>query len=302
MPVRGSGTSPLRRGAGFRCHRRTLGHSAATGHRSNYRHPCPQTKPGTFGGRVPPSCCPQPGAGPGQQTQARRLVPEYNFGPAPYAALGRLAQSAFLGSHELSGRIDVAADRKRHHAATGGGMGGESTNAVLRQHQLRHVPFLGESSTVSAARTRQEQTHRSAHRGPGVAGLLVFSFPSFLADLRVLGKRIAHSHEPGWRGKPYTPERIQNNLDTIISGQYVADFLWGKVTRKHRRLGIAFGTDDDAYQKLKKRVLGKRILFTDRTDLTDEEIIFGYRVQHHVKRAFRAMKDPYFISFSPPHH
>jgi hypothetical protein len=58
------------------------------------------------------------------------------------------------------------------------------------------------------------------------------------------------------------------------------------VTRKHKRLGIAFGTDDDAYQKLKKRVLGKRILFTDRTDLTDEEIIFGYRGQHHLVRPF----------------
>jgi hypothetical protein len=33
--------------------------------------------------------------------------------------------------------------------------------------------------------------------------------------------------------------------------------------------------------------------------LTDEEIIFGYRGQHHVERAFRDMKDPYFISFSP---
>ena len=43
-------------------------------------------------------------------------------------------------------------------------------------------------------------------------------------------------------------------------------------------------------------------MFTDRTDLTDEEIIFGYRGQHHVERAFRDMKDPYFISFSPPHH
>lgn len=117
-----------------------------------------------------------------------------------------------------------------------------------------------------------------------------------------LEKRIARSQEPGWKGKPYTEQSIQKNLHAIISGQYIADFLWGKVTRKHGRLGMAFGTDDDAYQKLKKRVLGKRILFTDRSDLTDEEIISGYRGQHHVERAFRDMKDPYFISFSPPHH
>src|SRR6266480_1833727 len=355
MPFRSSGTSPLRRGAGFRCHRRTLGHSAATGHRSNDRYPCPQTKPGTFGGRVPPSCRPQPRAGPGQQTQARRLVPEYNFGPAPSAAPGRLAQSAFLGSHALSGRIDVAADRKRHHAATGGGMEGRSTNAVLRHHQLRHVPFLGETRTVGAARARQVQTQRSAHRGLALLVSWDFHIPVFsqiyqgnqndsltfsrvlddlvaryrmfrekchsitlvfdkgnnseetfqhlegspyhfigslvptqhqdllnilleqfrsledsrfagvrvyrtqkevfgekrtivitrsrallrgqilgirqhlakkLRALRDLEKRISRSHEPGWKGKPYTPESIQKNLDTIISGQYVADFLW----------------------------------------------------------------------------
>jgi len=123
-----------------------------------------------------------------------------------------------------------------------------------------------------------------------------------LKALRELQNRVARSHEPGWKGKPYTDESIQKNLDKIISGQYIVDFLWGKVARKHGRLGIEFGTDDEAYNNLKKRVLGKRILFTDRQDLTDEEIIFGYRGQHHVERAFKDMKDPYFISFSPARH
>lgn len=123
-----------------------------------------------------------------------------------------------------------------------------------------------------------------------------------LKALRELQNRVARSHEPGWKGKPYTDESIQKNLDKIISGQYIVDFLWGKVAHKHGRLGIEFGIDDEAYNKLKKRVLGKRILFTDRQDLTDEEIIFGYRGQHHVERAFKDMKDPYFISFSPPRH
>jgi transposase len=123
-----------------------------------------------------------------------------------------------------------------------------------------------------------------------------------LKALRELQSLVARSHESGWKGKPYTEESIQRNLDKIISGQYIVEFLWGKVTHRHGRLGIEFGTDDDAYKKLKKRVLGKRILFTDRDDLTDEEIIFGYRGQHHVERAFKDMKDPYFISFSPARH
>jgi len=123
-----------------------------------------------------------------------------------------------------------------------------------------------------------------------------------LKALRELQSRVARSHDAGWKGKPYTSESIQKNLDKIISGQYIGEFLWGKVTHKHGRLGIEFGTDDEAYNKLKKRVLGKRILFTDRDDLTDEEIIFGYRGQHNVEKAFKDMKDPYFISFSPAHH
>jgi len=123
-----------------------------------------------------------------------------------------------------------------------------------------------------------------------------------LRALRDLQKRIDRSYEPGWRGKPYTEESIQKNLDTIVTVQYIADFLRGRVTRKNGRLGIEFGTDDVAYNELKTRVLGKRILFTDFGDLTDEEIIFGYRGQHHVERAFKDMKDPYFISFSPARH
>jgi len=123
-----------------------------------------------------------------------------------------------------------------------------------------------------------------------------------LRALRDLQKRIARSHKPGWRGKPYTAASIQKNLEALIFGQYIQDFLWGRVTRKHKRLGIAFGTDQEAYRKLKARLLGKRILFTDRTDLSEEQIIFGYRGQHHIERAFRDMKDPYSIRFSPPHH
>lgn len=123
-----------------------------------------------------------------------------------------------------------------------------------------------------------------------------------LKALRDLQKRVARSHESGWKGKPYTEESLQKNLEKIISGQYIVDFLWGRVTRKQGRLGIEFGIDAEAYNALKRRVLGKRILFTDREDLSDQEIIFGYRGQHHVERAFKDMKDPYFISFSPPHH
>src|SRR5260370_24985700 len=38
-----------------------------------------------------------------------------------------------------------------------------------------------------------------------------------LRALRDLAKRIAHSHEPGWRRKPYTTDSLQNKHDTLLS-------------------------------------------------------------------------------------
>lgn len=123
-----------------------------------------------------------------------------------------------------------------------------------------------------------------------------------LRALRDLQQRVGRSQQPGWRGKPYTRQALEENLKSITSGQYIREFLWAKVTEHDGRLAVEFGNDDVAYQRLKQRVLGKRILFTTNPELTDEEIVFGYRGQHHVERAFRDMKDPCFIRFSPAYH
>jgi len=49
-------------------------------------------------------------------------------------------------------------------------------------------------------------------------------------------------------------------------------------------------------------LLGKTILFTDRADWTDEQIVRAYRSQSHVESAFRAMKDPHYLTFRPTYH
>lgn len=123
-----------------------------------------------------------------------------------------------------------------------------------------------------------------------------------LRALKDLQRKVRLSTDPGWRGKPYTREGIDKAIETITSGQYIREFLWGRVHKKAGAFSIEFGTDHDAYLRLKRRLLGKRILFTDHPDLTDEEIVFGYRGQHHVERAFREMKNPCFIRVSPAFH
>ena len=59
---------------------------------------------------------------------------------------------------------------------------------------------------------------------------------------------------------------------------------------------------DSEWEKLDRELLGKTILFTDRNDWTDEQIVCAYRSQSHVEAAFRRMKDPRFLTFRPTHH
>src|SRR5262249_58613280 len=68
------------------------------------------------------------------------------------------------------------------------------------------------------------------------------------------------------------------------------------------RLVLDYGVDQAAFGKLRREVLGKRILFTDNADWSEEEIVAGYRGQHHVERAFRDLKDPELIRFRPMFH
>jgi transposase len=50
-------------------------------------------------------------------------------------------------------------------------------------------------------------------------------------------------------------------------------------------------------------LLGKTILFTDHgADRADEQIVLGYRAQHHVEDNFRQLKNPLYLSFRPTFH
>jgi transposase len=57
-----------------------------------------------------------------------------------------------------------------------------------------------------------------------------------------------------------------------------------------------------AWQRLQATRLGKTILFTDRTDWTDAEVVRGYRSQHHVESAFRDLKHVKHLSLRPQRH
>lgn len=122
------------------------------------------------------------------------------------------------------------------------------------------------------------------------------------AALHNLRAKVRRSQRPGARGKGYTRESLQKRLDTINSGQYISDILKTKIGRSKRRLDFTFWTDIQAFHELQRERLGKRILCTDQSSWTTEEIILGSRAQYHVEDAFKQMKDPHWVSFSPSFH
>ncbi len=120
--------------------------------------------------------------------------------------------------------------------------------------------------------------------------------------LQELRTKLRRSQQPKARGKGYTRESLKKHLESITSGQYVSEILKTEIIESDGRLDFLFWTDAAAFERLKRSRLGKRILCTNNHKWSTEEIILGSRAQHHVEDAFKQMKNPHWVSFSPAFH
>lgn len=122
------------------------------------------------------------------------------------------------------------------------------------------------------------------------------------AALTQLRAKLHRSQHPPARGKGYTRESLEKQLKAITAGQYIAELLKPTITAPQDKLDFSFATDFTAFDRLKRTRLGKRILCTDQHQWATQDIIVGSRAQSHVEDAFRQMKDPHWVSFSPAFH
>jgi transposase len=103
------------------------------------------------------------------------------------------------------------------------------------------------------------------------------------------------------RGKPPQLASVRAQVEKLLGAQFMKKLLRYQLKGK----GIprlSFQTDAAALERLITTELGKTLLFTDNSDWTDEEIVLGYRAQYHIEHAFRQMKDPHFLGWSPMYH
>jgi transposase len=146
--------------------------------------------------------------------------------------------------------------------------------------------------------------------------LVVFNRPLYQSQLKTLRREINKRRRKlkalhvalqrsarRTQGKKPTLEGTGKRVDAILSGRHMKELFSAQLTAgKSSRIQLRWRFKVRAWKTLQTSLLGKTILFTDRADWSDEQIVRAYRSQAHVESAFRAMKDPHFLSFRPTHH
>ncbi len=118
--------------------------------------------------------------------------------------------------------------------------------------------------------------------------------------------RLARWHSGELRGghRP-TLAIVRKRVAAILRGQHMKALFEIEIAPHPDQPDLAqldWRLSAQALADLERRKLGKTLLFTDRTDWSDEDVVAAYRGQHHVEAAFRQMKDTEHVSFRPAYH
>ena len=146
--------------------------------------------------------------------------------------------------------------------------------------------------------------------------LVTFNRPLFRAQLKTLRRevnkrqrkleRLRVSLERGAHrnaGKKATLDGTRKRVDGLLAARHMKELFTVEVRQGREELPeISWSFNNTGWEQLKRTLLGKTILFTDRAEWTDEQIVRYYRSQAHVESAFRGMKDPRCLAFRPVHH
>jgi transposase len=121
-----------------------------------------------------------------------------------------------------------------------------------------------------------------------------------LHDLQIQLQRRREGKVKG--GKAPTLDSVKKQIHTICSAQFVEKILKAEVQQVRQGLELTFRTDQAALDRLCRVQFGKTILFTDNADWAAEQIVLAYRSQYHIEDAFKQMKNPHFLGWSPMFH
>ncbi len=104
------------------------------------------------------------------------------------------------------------------------------------------------------------------------------------------------------KGKKPTKDSVTKNVEAILKAEYMSELFYYEVLEQDGHPYLTFAFSDEALEQLTEQQLGKTALFTDRDDLSNEQIVTAYRSAWHVEASFRQMKDTDHLSVKPIFH
>jgi transposase len=105
------------------------------------------------------------------------------------------------------------------------------------------------------------------------------------------------------KGRKPTVDNEKSQVKSILGAEYMSRIF--DVTMEAGDGGeirMEYVYNPEKLKEIKDTLLGKTILFTDRKDWTEEEIVGSYRSAYHVEDAFRQMKNTNYLDFRPIRH
>lgn len=172
---------------------------------------------------------------------------------------------------------------------------------LLKIPRERFRPLAGDPETL-VCRTRADVFGRER------MVVISHSEPFHARQRRGLAQTLLKARRALWelkgvveRGRHRMDEAaLATRLKEITKPRWLAELVQVEADLAASR--FRFTVDQERLTTLDRELLGKRLIFSDRDDWTDEQIVAAYRAQAKAERGFRQMKHPTFGAFSPAFH
>jgi transposase len=103
-------------------------------------------------------------------------------------------------------------------------------------------------------------------------------------------------------GKKPSVESVQKSVKAILKTEYMEDIFICDVYEKGNFVFLNFNPSEKSLEKIRRDMLGKTALFTDRSDFSNEKILRAYQSGRQFEHGFRSMKDPNHLTVRPMLH
>lgn len=235
-------------------------------------------------------------------------LPDAREFPTALSLLAKRLEALGIERSQLTLVFDKGNNSKANQALAGelslklvGSLAGAHHPELMALPRSRYRPLEGIEGT-SAHRTSKELYGRErvvlVTFSEQFAAKQARSFAQTLAKAR---RQLSELKGIVQRGRHRMDEaKLDARVAEIVAPRWLAQVIVVEADLQTNTFG--FHTDQAALRRLRRREFGKRIIFCDRPEWTDEQIVRAYRSQAEVEAAFRQMKDPDFAAFSPAFH